>query len=111
MPSLKIGIPKGSLEQATIDLFERAGWHIGARSRNYFPSIDDNDLSCALVRSQEMPLYVANGALDLGLTGLDWILDTGADVVEVCDLVYSKSSDSPWPMGTGGTGELAHTDY
>ena len=95
MPSLKIGIPKGSLEQATIDLFERAGWHIGARSRNYFPSIDDNDLSCALVRSQEMPLYVANGALDLGLTGLDWILETGADVVEVCDLVYSKNSDNP----------------
>ncbi|MDH3281200.1 MAG: ATP phosphoribosyltransferase [Gammaproteobacteria bacterium] len=95
MTKLKLGIPKGSLESATIGLFAQAGWNIRARSRNYFPSIDDPDITCALVRSQEMATYVANGTLDLGLTGLDWILETGADVEEVCDLVYSKSTDQP----------------
>ncbi len=95
MNQLKLGVPKGSLEQATISLFKQAGWNIQSGSRNYFPSIDDPDISCALVRSQEMATYVAKGALDLGLTGLDWILDTGAKVEEVCDLVYSKSSDQP----------------
>ncbi len=95
MKTLKLGIPKGSLESATINLFARAGWEIHSRSRNYFPYINDPELSCALVRSQEMASYVANGTLDLGLTGLDWILESGADVVEVCDLVYSKSSDQP----------------
>ncbi len=95
MATLKLGIPKGSLETATIGLFAQAGWNIRSRSRNYFPSIDDPELTCALVRSQEMATYVANGTLDLGLTGLDWILETGADVQEVCDLVYSKSTDQP----------------
>ncbi len=95
MQTLKLGIPKGSLESATIRLFEGAGWDIRTRSRNYFPHINDSEISCALVRSQEMADYVGNGTLDLGLTGLDWILESGADVVEVCDLVYSKSSDQP----------------
>ena len=95
MTQLKLGGPKGSLEQATISLFKQAGWNIQSGSRNYFPSIDDPDISCALVRSQEMAAYVAKGTLDLGLTGLDWILETGAKVEEVCDLVYSKSSDQP----------------
>ena len=95
MNQLKLGVPKGSLEQATIALFQQAGWRIQPRSRNYFPCIDDPEFSCALVRSQEMATYVANGTLDLGLTGLDWILDSGAQVEEVCDLVYSKSSDQP----------------
>lgn len=95
MTKLKLGIPKGSLETATIGLFAQAGWNIRSRSRNYFPSIDDPDITCALVRSQEMATYVANGTLDLGLTGLDWIMETGADVEEVCDLVYSKSTDQP----------------
>lgn len=95
MNQLKLGVPKGSLEQATISLFKQAGWNIQSGSRNYFPSIDDPDISCALVRSQEMATYVAKGTLDLGLTGLDWILETGAKVEEVCDLVYSKSSDQP----------------
>ncbi len=95
MKNLKLGIPKGSLETATINLFARAGWEIHSRSRNYFPYINDAEISCVLVRSQEMASYVANGTLDLGLTGLDWILESGADVVEVCDLVYSKSSDQP----------------
>ncbi len=95
MSQLKLGIPKGSLEQATISLFSQAGWTISPRSRNYFPAINDAGISCALVRSQEMASYVANGTLDLGLTGHDWILETEAEVEEVCELVYSKSSDQP----------------
>ncbi len=94
MPKLKLGIPKGSLEEATLSLFDQAGWNISTRSRNYFPSVNDSDLSCALVRPQEMGPYIAQGTLDLGLTGLDWIVETEADVVPVCDLVYSKSSDA-----------------
>ncbi len=93
MPQLKLGIPKGSLEAATVELFADAGWAISSRSRNYFPSVDDDELSCALVRSQEMGPYVAGGALDAGLTGLDWVMETEADVETVCDLVYSKASD------------------
>ncbi|HXK55778.1 MAG TPA: ATP phosphoribosyltransferase, partial [Gammaproteobacteria bacterium] len=95
MHQLKLGIPKGSLENSTISLFQQAGWIISPHSRNYFPSINDPDIKCALVRSQEMAPYVANGTLDLGLTGHDWILETEADVVEICELVYSKSSDQP----------------
>lgn len=95
MPRLKLGIPKGSLESATVDLFAHAGWIIAPRARNYFPSIDDADLSCALVRSQEMGPYVAGGTLDAGLTGIDWVLETQSDVETVCELVYSKSSDQP----------------
>ncbi len=92
---LKLGIPKGSLESATLELFEQAGWRIHTKDRNYFPSINDHEITCALVRSQEMGSYVANGTLDLGLTGQDWILETGADVVTITDLVYSKTSDQP----------------
>ncbi|MCP3671795.1 MAG: ATP phosphoribosyltransferase [Gammaproteobacteria bacterium] len=95
MPQLKLGVPKGSLEKSTISLFAQAGWDIQIRSRNYFPSINDREISCALVRSQEMAPYVANGTLDLGLTGHDWILETESDVEEICELVYSKSSDQP----------------
>jgi len=89
---LKLGIPKGSLEQATIDLFHKAGWRISVSSRNYFPSIDDADLNCALIRAQEMARYVESGVLDVGLTGLDWVLETQAKVEIVSDLVYSKAS-------------------
>ncbi|MFZ1642067.1 MAG: ATP phosphoribosyltransferase [Candidatus Contendobacter sp.] len=95
MRQLKLGIPKGSLEASTIALFGQAGWVISPHSRNYFPTINDPDIGCALVRSQEMAPYVANGTLDAGLTGLDWILETGADVVEIVELSYSKSSDQP----------------
>ncbi|MCP5195566.1 MAG: ATP phosphoribosyltransferase [Gammaproteobacteria bacterium] len=95
MRSLKLGIPKGSLESATIALFGQAGWTISPHSRNYFPSINDPEISCALVRSQEMAPYVASGALDAGLTGLDWMMETEADVVEIAELSYSKSSDQP----------------
>lgn len=94
-PRLRLGIPKGSLEAATLTLFEQAGWRISPRSRNYYPEVDDAELSCALVRAQEMAPYVANGTLDLGLTGLDWILETGAEVTEICTLTYSKTSDAP----------------
>ncbi len=90
---LKLGIPKGSLEKATKELFAQAGWSIQSRSRNYFPSIDDPEISCALVRSQEMGPYIANGTLDVGLTGQDWIAETNADVEVISDLVYSKTSD------------------
>ncbi len=95
MQQVKLGIPKGSLEDSTLSLFAQAGWSIQPRSRNYFPAIDDPEITCALVRSQEMAPYVANGTLDAGLTGLDWILETEADVVEISDLVYSKNSDKP----------------
>ncbi len=92
MEKLKIGLPKGSLEKATIDLFKRSGWNIITSSRSYFPRIDDDQLSCSLVRAQEMPGFIENGTLDLGLTGRDWILENEADVVVVEDLVYSKAT-------------------
>jgi ATP phosphoribosyltransferase len=92
---LKLGIPKGSLEDATRELFAQAGWSINTRMRNYFPSIDDSEISCSLVRSQEMGTYISNGVLDAGLTGQDWLAETSADVETVSHLVYSKSSDQP----------------
>jgi len=92
MSTLKIGIPKGSLEANTVDLFKRAGWHITYDSRSYFPDIDDDEISCTLVRAQEMARYVEDGTLDLGLTGRDWIVENDADVVVLQDLVYSKTS-------------------
>ena len=92
MKKLKLGIPKGSLESNTIELFKRAGWRITYDSRSYFPDIDDEGISCALVRAQEMSRYVDDGTLDLGLTGKDWILENESDVVVVQDLVYSKAS-------------------
>lgn len=95
MNQLKLGIPKGSLEDSTIELFRRAGWKIRKSSRNYFPSVDDEEMRLSLVRAQEMSRYVADGVLDVGLTGLDWILENDSNVVKVCDLVYSKASAAP----------------
>jgi len=92
---LKLGLPKGSLEANTVDLFKRAGWRITYDSRSYFPDIDDEEISCTLVRAQEMSRYVADGTLDLGLTGRDWIVENESDVVVVQDLVYSKISPRP----------------
>jgi ATP phosphoribosyltransferase len=92
MSCLKLGIPKGSLQDATIELFGKAGWRVSVNPRSYFPGIDDPELECMLVRAQEMARYVESGALDAGLTGKDWILETGADVEEVAELVYSKTS-------------------
>ncbi|PKN32634.1 MAG: ATP phosphoribosyltransferase, partial [Deltaproteobacteria bacterium HGW-Deltaproteobacteria-19] len=90
MSILKLGIPKGSLETSTIDLFRKAGWRITCDSRSYFPDIDDDEISCSLVRAQEMSRYVESGVLDLGLTGRDWILENESDVVVAENLVYSK---------------------
>src|SRR5579862_8334497 len=92
MSKLKLGIPKGSLENATIDLFRRAGFNITTSSRSYFPSIDDPDMECMLIRAQEMARYVEDGILDAGLTGLDWVEEVGADVHPVADLIYAKQS-------------------
>jgi len=92
MNKLKLGIPKGSLEASTVDLFKRAGWRISYDSRNYFPDVDDDEISCSLVRAQEMSRYVEDGTLDLGLTGRDWIIENDSTVVTVQDLVYSKTS-------------------
>jgi ATP phosphoribosyltransferase len=89
---LKLGIPKGSLENATVDLFRRAGFNISTSSRSYFPSIDDPDIECMLIRAQEMARYVEDGILDAGLTGLDWVSEVGANVVAVADLIYAKQS-------------------
>ena len=95
MEKLKLGIPKGSLESTTIDLFRKAGWKITTSSRSYFPSIDDASIRCMLVRAQEMAQYVESGALDVGLTGKDWIMENNSQVHVVSDLVYSKASFQP----------------
>ncbi len=92
---LKLGIPKGSLEEATVKLFARAGYNITIKSRSYFPSIDDTEIECMLIRAQEIARYVADGVLDAGLTGKDWILENRADVKEIAPLVYSKVSARP----------------
>lgn len=89
---LKLGIPKGSLENATVDLFRRAGFQITVSSRSYFPAIDDPEIECMLIRAQEMARYVEDGVLDAGLTGRDWVEENNADVKAVADLVYSKAS-------------------
>jgi len=89
---LKLGIPKGSLENATIDLFRRAGFQITTSSRSYFPAIDDPEIECMLIRAQEMARYVEDGILDAGLTGRDWVMENDADVHVVADLVYAKQS-------------------
>ena len=92
---LKLGIPKGSLEDATVTLFAKAGYNIKIKSRSYFPSIDDDEIECMLIRAQEIARYVENGVIDAGLTGKDWVQENRADVVEIADLVYSKTSSRP----------------
>ena len=92
---LKLGIPKGSLQNATIDLFKRSGWRINVNGRSYFPEINDDAIECAICRAQEMSRYVENKTLDAGLTGKDWIAENSSDIHVVCDLVYSKTSSRP----------------
>ncbi len=92
---LKLGIPKGSLQNATIELFKRSGWKISVSSRSYFPEINDDDIDCAICRAQEMSRYVENATFDAGLTGKDWIAENQSDVHVVTDLVYSKVSARP----------------
>jgi ATP phosphoribosyltransferase len=94
-PPLKLGIPKGSLQSATIALFKRSGWQINVNGRSYFPEIDDDTIDCAICRAQEMSRYVESGTLEAGLTGKDWIAENNSDVHVVTDLVYSKVSSRP----------------
>lgn len=89
---LRLGIPKGSLQDATVALFERAGWRIYANGRSYFPTIDDKEIECMLIRAQEMSRYVEKGVLDAGLTGIDWVVESALEVKSVTSLVYSKQS-------------------
>ena len=92
---LHLGIPKGSLENATVDLFRKAGWQISISSRSYFPGVDDDELNCKLIRPQEMGKYVERGTIDAGIAGRDWVRENDSDVVEVCEMVYSKVSRRP----------------
>src|SRR5437867_11316082 len=94
-PSLKLGLPAGSLQDATADLFRKAGYKITFTSRSYYPTIDDPDIHCTLIRAQEMPRYVQDGSLDCGLTGYDWVLENDAKVVELAELLFSKVSRKP----------------
>ncbi len=92
---LKIGLPKGSLQEVTLNLLAKAGFNFSIRERSYFPASDDDELEAILIRAQEMARYVADGALDIGITGKDWIMENGVDVVEVAELIYSKTSFRP----------------
>src|SRR5436853_4528432 len=92
---LKLGIPAGSLQEATGELFRKAGYTIKFSSRSYYPEIDDAEISCLLIRAQEMARYVEQGVLDAGITGYDWILENDADVHEICELMFSKVSRRP----------------
>jgi ATP phosphoribosyltransferase len=89
---LRLGLPKGSLQDSTIALFRRAGWNIYADGRSYFPSVDDQEIECMLIRAQEMARYVDHGVLDAGLTGIDWVVESGLDVTSVTTLTYAKQS-------------------
>ncbi|KAB2920633.1 MAG: ATP phosphoribosyltransferase [Bacteroidetes bacterium] len=92
MPKLKFGLPKGSLQESTLQLMSKAGFNFSVSSRSYFPSVDDEELEAMLIRAQEIARYVEDGVFDAGLTGHDWVIENGVDVVSVCDLVYSKQS-------------------
>lgn len=108
MNKLKFGIPKGSLENATVKLFEKSGWKININGRSYFPDINDPEIECAICRAQEMSRYVENGTLDGGLTGRDWIEENESDVVVVDDLVYSKVSQKParWVLAVASDSDI-----
>ncbi|MCX5659008.1 MAG: ATP phosphoribosyltransferase [Planctomycetota bacterium] len=92
---LRIGLPKGSLQDSTVDLFERAGYHLQISDRSYFPAIDDPELQAVMFRAQEMSRYVEDGVVDIGITGHDWVIENGSDVHEVCELTYSKATRQP----------------
>jgi ATP phosphoribosyltransferase len=112
MNVLKLGIPKGSLEVATIALFEKSGWRIKLASRNYFPEVDDPELSCSICRPQEMSRYVESGMLDAGITGKDWTLENDSEVEVVADLVYSKVSKKPtrWVIAVPGDSNITRIE-
>jgi ATP phosphoribosyltransferase len=106
--SIKLGIPKGSLQEATLDLFKKAGWRMSVSSRSYFPYIDDPEIACSLIRAQEMAGYVEAGVLDVGLTGLDWILENNSRVEIITDLIYSKVSTrkARWVLAVPSESEM-----
>jgi len=105
---LKLGIPKGSLQDTTVELFRKSGWRVTTSSRSYFPSIDDSQIECSLVRAQEMSRYIELGSLDCGITGKDWTLENRSDVEILCDLVYSKASFRPtrWVLAVPANSEI-----
>lgn len=119
---LRLGIPKGSLQDATVALFKRAGWNIYADGRSYFPNIDDPEIECMLIRAQEMARYVDHGVLDAGLTGIDWVVESGLDVESITSLVYAKQSRrrvrwvlavpeaSPWQKAEDLAGKIIATE-
>jgi ATP phosphoribosyltransferase len=108
MNGIKLGIPKGSLEQQTLRLFEKSGWKISIADRNYFPEINDEDITCSLLRAQEIPIHVENGAIDVGITGKDWKEENESDVVTVADLIYSKTSQGPtrWVLAVSADSDI-----
>ena len=108
MNKLRLGIPKGSLQNATIELFARAGWKIKVGDRSYFPTIDDEEMECSMCRAQEMSRYIENGTLDVGITGKDWILENDSQVVVIADLIYSKTSMRPtkWCLAVAGDSSI-----
>ena len=108
MSKINLGIPKGSLQNATVALFEKSGWKINVDSRNYFPAIDDEDIKCHICRAQEMSRYVESGLMDAGLTGLDWIAENASNVKVVGDLIYSKTTSKParWILAVPGDSEI-----
>lgn len=112
MKRLKFGIPKGSLEKATIKLFEKSGWKINVNGRSYFPDINDDEIECAICRAQEMSRYVESGTLDVGLTGRDWIEENESDVMVVDNLVYSKVSQNParWVLAVPADSKISRLE-
>jgi ATP phosphoribosyltransferase len=108
MNVLRLGIPKGSLQQATLRLFDRSGWKISINDRNYFPEINDEAITCSILRAQEMSIHVESGAIDAGLTGRDWKEENESDVVIVTDLIYSKVSQSPtrWVLAVSADSDI-----
>src|SRR5689334_17511919 len=105
---LKLGIPKGSLEGATVELFKKAGWGISISSRSYFPTIDDDEIKCSLMRPQEMAKYVERGTIDVGIAGRDWVRENDSDVFELCEMIYSKVSRRParWVLVVNGDSKV-----
>jgi len=112
MKKLKFGIPKGSLQKATVNLFEKSGWKINVNERSYFPDVNDDDMECTICRAQEMSRYVENGTIDAGLTGKDWIEENESDVIIVDDLIYSKVSQNParWVLAVPADSDIRRVE-
>ncbi len=109
---LKLGVPKGSLQKATFDLFAKAGFNVSGYERSYFPRIDDDQIQLTLLRAQEMSRYVEDGVLDAGFTGYDWIKENGSDVHEICELLYSKATSKParWVLAVPNESDVTNAE-